>query len=583
MTKLANNNTNSGPSNSGPPNSGLGDMWLTVLLWLVLMVGAIIMRPILPIDETRYLTVAWEMHTSGSYLVPHLNGELYSHKPPLLFWLMNAGWAIFGVSAEWGRMVAPLFGLGSLWLTAKMANALWPDAGKDILSLRRGLAPLILLSGVYWSVFSTMTMFDMMLAFSTLVSLLGVVGGWRAYVNDNNSSWDFWKNVALIGIGLGLGGLSKGPAILLHVLPVYIFAPFWGPLLTGKKPTSWVKWYTSIPITILIGVGITLGWAIPAAIVGGPEYRDAIFVGQTAGRMVKSFAHQRPPWWFLQYLPLLLLPWFAWPRLWRAVGFKKSWNEKTGFRASLSDGGVRFLIIWFGVTLVAFSAISGKQLHYLLPEFPAIALFAGFLLSNIKKPEGETTSKRKHMVPALVLAGLSGIILLAWAALPIIETYVPRMPSWAYEVAPIWMVPALLLALGAAFVSVPDIRSEVRLISITAASLIVFTHMMAAPALRHAYDLSFPARLIADWQNDGKKMAYVGKYNGEFHFLGRLEKPLLVLPSMSAAIKWAAENPDAIVIDVVRKNEIKADPIAFFPYRGKYLVMWESRRLKNVK
>ncbi|MCK4939669.1 MAG: hypothetical protein KAR80_05190, partial [Rhodospirillaceae bacterium] len=81
---MADNNTHSSPN----------DMWLTALLWLVLVVGAIIMRPVLPIDETRYLSVAWEMHTSGSYLVPHLNGELYSHKPPLLFWLINAGWAI---------------------------------------------------------------------------------------------------------------------------------------------------------------------------------------------------------------------------------------------------------------------------------------------------------------------------------------------------------------------------------------------------------------------------------------------------------------------------------------------------------
>ena len=130
-------------------------MWLSVLLWLVLVLGAIIMRPLLPIDETRYLSVAWEMHTSGSYLVPHLNGELYSHKPPLLFWLMNAGWAVFGVSMEWARMVAPLFGLGALWLTAKMARALWPEADATTLGLRAGLAPLMLLSGVYWAIFST--------------------------------------------------------------------------------------------------------------------------------------------------------------------------------------------------------------------------------------------------------------------------------------------------------------------------------------------------------------------------------------------------------------------------------------------
>ena len=216
---------------------------------------------------------------------------------------------------------------------------------------------------------------------------------------------------------------------------------------------------------------------------------------------------------------------------------------------------MRFLVIWFGVTLVAFSAISGKQLHYLLPEFPAIALFASFLLSKVKRPENETTHKRKHMVPALVLAGLAVIILAAWAALPIIETYVPRMPSWAYEVAPIWMVPALLLALGAAFISMPDVRSEVRIIAITAVSVIVFAHMTAAPALRHAYDLSFPAQLVADWQKTEKKLAYVGKYNGEFHFLGRLEKPLPILPNMTAAIKWAGENPDGIVHSHLQYDE----------------------------
>lgn len=552
-------------------------MWLSVLLWLVLVLGAIIMRPLLPIDETRYLSVAWEMHTSGSYLVPHLNGELYSHKPPLLFWLMNAGWAVFGVSMEWARMVAPLFGLGALWLTAKMARALWPEADHRTLGLRAGLAPLMLLSGVYWAIFSTMTMFDMLLAFSTLVSLLGVVGAWRAYVQRNSG---FWKNILLVGFGLGLGGMSKGPVILLHVLPVFALAPFWGAKLTGAKPASWGKWYLSILISILIGLGFALGWAIPAAIAGGPEYRDAIFIGQAAGRMVKSFAHQRPLWWFLQYLPLLLLPWFAWPRLWRGVGFIKSWRDKTGLRAALDNGGVAFIAIWFGASLLAFSLISGKQLHYLLPEFPALALFAAFLLSNIK---ADNKPVRAHLIPALVLAAICALILLAWAALPIIKTYVARMPSWAYEVDPIWMVPALLLCLGAGMVRLTNIRSEVRILAIAATSVVVFTHMAAAPALRHAYDLSLPARLVADWQSDGKKIAFIGKYHGEFQFLGRLQTPLNLVASMGEAINWVGENPNSIVIAVVRQSEIVADPIAFFPYRGKYMVMWEARALKKKK
>ena len=43
----------------------------------------------MPVDETRYLAVAWDMWREGNFLVPHLNGEPYSHKPPLLFWLIH--------------------------------------------------------------------------------------------------------------------------------------------------------------------------------------------------------------------------------------------------------------------------------------------------------------------------------------------------------------------------------------------------------------------------------------------------------------------------------------------------------------
>jgi 4-amino-4-deoxy-L-arabinose transferase-like glycosyltransferase len=61
---------------------------------------SIFFRTPTPIDETRYLTVAWEMWLRQDFLVPYLNGATYSHKPPLLFWLINLSWGMFGVS-EW--------------------------------------------------------------------------------------------------------------------------------------------------------------------------------------------------------------------------------------------------------------------------------------------------------------------------------------------------------------------------------------------------------------------------------------------------------------------------------------------------
>ncbi len=56
--------------------SGLG------VSWLLLVLLALLTRPLFPMDETRYVALAWEMWQRGDFLVPYLNGEPYSHKPP---------------------------------------------------------------------------------------------------------------------------------------------------------------------------------------------------------------------------------------------------------------------------------------------------------------------------------------------------------------------------------------------------------------------------------------------------------------------------------------------------------------------
>src|SRR3990167_10507470 len=95
---------------------------LVAALWLVLVAVALYLRPLFPIDETRYVAVAWEMWLRGDFLVPHLNGQPYSHKPPFLFWMFQLGWGLFGVNEWWPRLVPPLFGLANLYLVAVLAR-----------------------------------------------------------------------------------------------------------------------------------------------------------------------------------------------------------------------------------------------------------------------------------------------------------------------------------------------------------------------------------------------------------------------------------------------------------------------------
>src|SRR3546814_18440277 len=77
---------------------------------LVVALLAIFSHGPMPLYSTRTLAVAWEMWSQGHVLVPHINGLPYSEKAPLLFWLIQAGWFVFGVSDIWPRVTEVLVG-----------------------------------------------------------------------------------------------------------------------------------------------------------------------------------------------------------------------------------------------------------------------------------------------------------------------------------------------------------------------------------------------------------------------------------------------------------------------------------------
>src|SRR4029077_6205320 len=49
--------------------------------WMVFSVASIWLRPLWPVDETRYASVAWGVWLRGGFLVPYINGEAYRPKP----------------------------------------------------------------------------------------------------------------------------------------------------------------------------------------------------------------------------------------------------------------------------------------------------------------------------------------------------------------------------------------------------------------------------------------------------------------------------------------------------------------------
>jgi 4-amino-4-deoxy-L-arabinose transferase-like glycosyltransferase len=523
---------------------------LLAAAWMLLTAASVALRPILPVDETRYVSVAWEMWVRGDFLVPHLNGLPYSEKPPLLFWLFQLGWWFFGVNDWWPRVVPALFALANLGLTARLAGRLWPDRPEVARN-----APAVLIGLLLWTIFTTMVMFDMLVAFCVLVALLGIEdaqrrGGVRPWLQ--------------VGGALGLGILAKGPVVLLLPLLVAVLAPWWRDR-TGRAPgPAWRGgWWIGLLGAVALAAAIGLAWALPAAASGGPAYSDAILVSQTKERMVHSFAHSRPWWWYLALLPGLLYPYSVWPPLWiSALRWASALRRRTPGLST--DRGMRFCLAWLVPGLLVFSLISGKQPHYLLPLMPAFALLAARALS-----EPGAAIRRWHILPVLAGPVLIGAAL---AAAPFLKAR--KLPAWTGQLSPGTGVALLALAVAAYLGFDRLFARRVAGPTLIAVALVLGLDLGFAEVARTAYDLEPVARYLKSAEEQGRPIAWVGDYHGQLHFLGRLERPFQEIPTGSESL-WIRRNPRGKVVQDLKyiPREIERAELTQ-PYRDDTLAVW---------
>jgi 4-amino-4-deoxy-L-arabinose transferase-like glycosyltransferase len=514
---------------------------LLVALWAATVAGGLLTRPAWPIDETRYLGIAWEMWSRGDLLVPHLNGAPYSDKPPLLFWLIVAGWRVLGVQEWWARLVPALFALGSLFLTARLARRLWPDRPTVA-----DAAPLLLLSTFLWSFYTTVLLFDMPLVFFALVGIFGLVRAARR----ERGGW------LLLAAATALGILAKGPAILLWLVPAAIAAPWWS-LGAAAPPRSW---YPRVAGAFAFGLALALAWAIPASISGGRAYGDAILWNQTAGRLTQAFAHRQPIWWYVPFLPLLALPWLLWPAVWRLL---------PALRTLAGDRGIRLCAVWVISGFTAFSLVSGKSIHYLLPLVPALALVVAVLLTGSDAP-----SRRGELVGISACLFLFGAVI---AGAPSLSSSL-ELPSWVENLPP--GIGVAVTSLGILLLFVRPRTPIAGLQIITACSVAAMVLMLAAigQSATPRYDVRPVARYLGRLEQEGHPLAHVGKYRGEYHFAGRLKQPLEVIDRDDVE-QWFSRHPDGYVVVYSRRSLAPGLDDEFrHDYRGGVIAVRHGKR-----
>jgi 4-amino-4-deoxy-L-arabinose transferase-like glycosyltransferase len=514
---------------------------ISILSVALLLLGITIAgRHYIPPDETRYLSVAWDMWLHHDFLVPHLNHLPYSHKPPLLFWLINLGWFIFGVSDWWPRLIPFLFSLGSIFLVRKIADKLWPKNNEV-----GYIASLLLLASSVWAVYSSALMFDMMLTFFTCLGILGMA----ISLKEKNQNGFIYLVLAFAG-----GLLAKGPTILLQLLPLAATAPWW----MKEKTIVWKSWYRSFALSFLVGAAILLSWAIPAGISGGVQYQHDIFWGQTANRMVNSFAHNRPQWWYLEMAPLLIFPWFFVPSFWKLI-FQKSPRQ-------MSEG-LKFSLAWFLPVFIAFSLISGKQVHYLLPIYPALALMIASEFDRIKKI---TWFDHAFMALPLIAAGAIFYYLANSGRMDDLAPWINSLPIES----------SFMLILAGFFIFIWKTKDTLTFLWKLVMTNILLISVMFLGVIYHtgnAYDLREVSRTIKSIEDKNFPVAYLGNYAGQFDFIGRLDNPPQVITT-TQLFNWTKEHPEGRVIITFNGKpdfaKIKSQYTSW--YRGSHIAILSS-------
>ena len=509
----------------------------SLLLALLLLVPLVFLLPPLPIDETRYLAVAWEMRHGGEFLVPHLNGATYAHKPPMLFWLINLGWLMTGVHAWTARLMAMLCSAASLLLMHRLTLRLThsePAARHSV---------WILLGAIYFGAFANAIMFDVLL---TTCVLLGVHGlcdlvGTRMR-----------RGIALAGGALGLGILVKGPVMLLDLGVVALTAPWWAS--ASLRGRLW-RYFGALALALLIGAAIALAWAIPAALHGGPDYAHAIFLRQTLDRIhgVKGAStHGRPWWWYGVVFPLMLLPWTLVLR-----------GRLKALRELVAEPAVRLGLAWLLVMLLVFSMIGGKQPHYLLPAIPPLALLGAVLLD-----------RGGWRVRSGLFALLLGLIGLGIAWLPFHAAGNRHLAAVA-GISPWWG--AVCAGIGVVLFIAARRWRTVAAPALASLALVLVVKLAMAHGTGERYNPQTISAIVRSLQQQGTPLVHMFWHHGVYEFAGRLVEPIPAFYEMDSLRRWADEHPDGMVISFYPEFRFRARPVYSEPFRGTEVSIWRVR------
>ncbi len=487
------------------------------------------------LDEAIYAEIVREMIAGHDWVVPLFNGELVTDKPPMVYWLMIAGFEVFGPSEFAARAAFAALAVATVLLTYNLGCRLY--------SQRAGLwAALALTTNFIFDISARACTPDSPLLFCTVAAFWLYVraGG----LEGAAIRWPTWM---AIYASMGVGTLAKGP--VAFVLPVAVMILFH--LLanrTSLHPTELVKRAWSIglrhrPLMAVAMIAIVAGpWFYAVGARTDGVWLRSFFLEHNAERFLKpNMGHSGPVYYHVLGVMLGFFPWSVFlpqaiVHLVRRVRQNDAWR-----RADL------FVACWAGMYIVFFSFARTKLPNYVLPAYPALALATGaFLDAWLRQPSVANFTWLRAAFLSTAAGGLVmsiGLAIAAMVALP--------GESW---IGVVGLAPLVGGAVATVLYDRHRRDAALATFTVSAAVLMLALFAVAGPAVnRH----NSAPRIVAAWSANASPIAPLATFRhldpSEAYYAGRMVKYCINADDVK---QFFASAPEACM--VVRTDEYLA-------------------------
>jgi 4-amino-4-deoxy-L-arabinose transferase-like glycosyltransferase len=330
-----------------------------------------------PSFEPRRMLLAKDMVRNGHWLVPDLLGKPYIMKPPLLPWLISAGYLLFGRPDLWAARFFPaLAGLLTVVVTFFFA--------KRLFNQRVGfLAALILATSLLYIRRTRMAEEDVILTLFVSLALLTFLLAY--YYQAGKRYYVFFY------LFVALACLTKGPPGL--TFPVLTIIPF----LLLRRDLRAIRKMELFPWALIFGA-LVVAWYIFAYVQSGLAEAENFFVAD----IWNKFFPQEPGRPFYQYVVQLFAHFFPWSLFLPAVAVYAATKQGKEERQCSF-----FLLFWIIPNLFLFSLAGAKRNEYILPLYPALAILTAQAWERFLADKKDSLIKKMTLLGIYVFAFLA--------------------------------------------------------------------------------------------------------------------------------------------------------------------------------